>query len=99
MENISIETVKESNRIKREGVENCKKQLKDILSDEQLEMFEDFDTLWCIICKGNGNQNTMLTRNIKFYLVIFDIELCDGEEYRHNSRNGDNHQFRLSSSG
>ena len=41
MENISIETVKESNRIKREGVENCKKQLKDILSDEQLKMFED----------------------------------------------------------
>lgn len=41
MENISIETIKESNRIKREGIESCKQQLKGVLSDEQLEMFED----------------------------------------------------------
>lgn len=41
MENITLETIKESNRIKREGIENCKKRLKGVLSDEQLEMFED----------------------------------------------------------
>lgn len=35
------EYIKESNRIKKETCKNCMEQLKDVLSDEQLEQFED----------------------------------------------------------
>lgn len=37
MENI----IRESNRIKHETVESCKEQLKGVLSDEQLKVFEN----------------------------------------------------------
>lgn len=35
------EYIKESNCIKKETCKNCMEQLKDVLSDEQLEQFED----------------------------------------------------------
>ena len=35
------EYIKESNRIKKEVCKNCVEQLKDVLSDKQLEQFED----------------------------------------------------------
>ena len=35
------EYIKESNRIKRETYKSCMEQLKGILSNEQLEKFED----------------------------------------------------------
>lgn len=41
MENITLKAIQESNRIKREGVQNCKEKLKGVLSDKQLEVFED----------------------------------------------------------
>lgn len=37
MENI----IKEDNRIKHSVCENCKKQLKSVLSDKELQMFEN----------------------------------------------------------
>lgn len=39
--NITLEDIRESNRIKRETCKNCIEQLKDVLSDNQLEQFED----------------------------------------------------------
>lgn len=39
--NITLEDIRESNRIKREICKNCIEQLKDVLSDNQLEQFED----------------------------------------------------------
>ena len=35
------EYIKESNRIKKEACKNCMEQLKNVLSDKQLEQFED----------------------------------------------------------
>lgn len=36
-----IEKTKESNRLKEETCENCKRELRDILSDEQIQKFEE----------------------------------------------------------
>lgn len=38
---ITIEEIIESNRIKKEACNNCKKELKDKLTPEQLQKFED----------------------------------------------------------
>ncbi|MBC8558172.1 hypothetical protein [Jutongia hominis] len=38
---ITMQDIIESNRIKREACENCKEDLKNILTSEQLEKFED----------------------------------------------------------
>ena len=37
----NYEYIKESNRIKKESCKSCMEQLKDVLSNEQLEKFED----------------------------------------------------------
>lgn len=37
-----VEKIRESNRLKREACENCKKELRDILSQEQMRKFEEF---------------------------------------------------------
>lgn len=34
-------SIVESNRIKHEACENCKNQLKGILSDDEIKLFED----------------------------------------------------------
>ena len=39
--NITLEDIRESNRIKKETCKNCMEQLKDVLSNEQLNKFED----------------------------------------------------------
>ncbi len=41
MDIITLEDIKESNRIKKETCKSCMEQLKGILSNEQLEKFED----------------------------------------------------------
>lgn len=41
MNTITLEDIKESNRIKKETCKSCTEQLKDVLSDKQLEKFED----------------------------------------------------------
>lgn len=38
---ITIDDIRESNRIKKEVVENCRSDLKDKLTPEQLDKFED----------------------------------------------------------
>ncbi len=38
---ITIEEIIESNRIKKEACNNCKEELKDKLTQEQLQKFED----------------------------------------------------------
>ena len=38
---ITIEEIIESNRIKKEACNNCKEELKDKLTPEQLQKFED----------------------------------------------------------
>ena len=38
---VTMEDVIESNRVKKEAVENCKDALKDKLTPEQLQKFED----------------------------------------------------------
>lgn len=41
MDIITLEDIRESNRIKKETCKSCMEQLKDVLSDKQLEQFED----------------------------------------------------------
>ena len=41
MDIITLEDIRESNRIKKESCKSCMEQLKDVLSNEQLEKFED----------------------------------------------------------
>lgn len=56
------EYIKESNRIKKEACKSCMEQLKDVLSDKQLEQFEDifYSTVNGYILKrkesANGNR-------------------------------------------
>ena len=38
---LHLEDIRESNRIKKETCKICMEQLKDVLSDKQLEQFED----------------------------------------------------------
>lgn len=38
---ISIEEIQKSNQLKKESCKSCIEQLKDILSNEELEQFED----------------------------------------------------------
>ena len=38
---VTMEDIIESNRLKKEAVENCKDALKDKLTPEQLQKFED----------------------------------------------------------
>lgn len=38
---ITIDDVRESNRIKKEVIQNCRSDLKDKLTPEQLDKFED----------------------------------------------------------
>ena len=53
------EYIKESNRIKKEACKSCKKQLKNVLSDEQLERFEDvfYSAINGYILKRKGSAN------------------------------------------
>ena len=41
MNTISIEEIQKSNQLKKESCKSCIEQLKDVLSDNQLEQFED----------------------------------------------------------
>lgn len=41
MDIITLEDIRESNCIKKETCKSCMEQLKDVLSDKQLEQFED----------------------------------------------------------
>lgn len=36
-----VEKIQESNRLKEETCENCKRELRDILSNEQIQKFEE----------------------------------------------------------
>lgn len=38
---ITIDDIRESNRIKKEVIQNCRSDLKDKLTPEQLDKFED----------------------------------------------------------
>lgn len=38
---ITLEDIRESNRIKKETCKSCMEQLKDVLSSEQMQKFED----------------------------------------------------------
>lgn len=40
MDIITLEDIRESNRIKKEACKSCMEQLKDVLSDKQLGQFE-----------------------------------------------------------
>ena len=40
MDIITLEDIRESNRIKKETCESCMEDLKGVLSDDQMKMFE-----------------------------------------------------------